>query len=205
MTSNYSATANLHNSQIITAPAKPFPACCAFTSHSLATASKSGNSSASRAQVLLYRNDLVVPLVFLITPRHGPHKKHPISKNNSIVARRFVAPGTCLPSRCPEMALEYPPMSRSLHTKGSIRYIINVPPSQTFIYFYINWDFYSFFSTFRQTPISYINQAISESFLASYATIQHYTLWSAYWQLSKRTYRGLRTQRNKGKVIPELN
>jgi hypothetical protein len=38
-TSNYSATANLHNSQITSAPAKPFPACCVFTSRSLVTAS----------------------------------------------------------------------------------------------------------------------------------------------------------------------
>jgi hypothetical protein len=37
---------------ITTAPAKPFPACCVFTSRSLATASISGNTSASRAQVL---------------------------------------------------------------------------------------------------------------------------------------------------------
>jgi hypothetical protein len=44
-TSHYSATANLHNSQITTAPAKPFPVCYVFTSRSLATASNSGNSS----------------------------------------------------------------------------------------------------------------------------------------------------------------
>jgi hypothetical protein len=30
ITSNYSATANLHNSQVTTAPTKPFPACCVF-------------------------------------------------------------------------------------------------------------------------------------------------------------------------------
>jgi hypothetical protein len=46
-TSNYSAADNLHNSQTTTAHAKPFPACCVFTSRSLATASNSGNSSAS--------------------------------------------------------------------------------------------------------------------------------------------------------------
>jgi hypothetical protein len=51
-TSNYSATANLHNSQITTAPAKPFLSCCVFISRSLTTASNSGDSSASRAQVL---------------------------------------------------------------------------------------------------------------------------------------------------------
>jgi hypothetical protein len=47
---------NLHNSPITTAPAKPFPACCVFTSRSLATASNSVDSSASRAQVLSSRS-----------------------------------------------------------------------------------------------------------------------------------------------------
>jgi hypothetical protein len=37
---------------ISTAPAKPFLACRVFTSRSLATASNSGDSSASRAEVL---------------------------------------------------------------------------------------------------------------------------------------------------------
>jgi hypothetical protein len=49
--SNYSATVSLHNSQI-TAPTKPLPACYVLTSRSLATASNSENSSASRAQIL---------------------------------------------------------------------------------------------------------------------------------------------------------
>jgi hypothetical protein len=48
-TSNYSAVANLHNSQLTTAHAKSFSACYVFTSRSLATASNSGDSSASRA------------------------------------------------------------------------------------------------------------------------------------------------------------
>jgi hypothetical protein len=51
-TSNYSATINLRNSQLTTATTKPFPACCVFTSCSLVKASNSGDSSASRAQVL---------------------------------------------------------------------------------------------------------------------------------------------------------
>jgi hypothetical protein len=50
-TSNYSIIANLHILQITTAPAKPFPVCFVI-SHSLATASNSGDSSASCAQVL---------------------------------------------------------------------------------------------------------------------------------------------------------
>jgi hypothetical protein len=51
-TSNYRATANFHSSQITTAPAKPFPAFCVFTSRPLLTASNTGDSSASSAQVL---------------------------------------------------------------------------------------------------------------------------------------------------------
>jgi hypothetical protein len=51
-TGNYSTTANLHTLQFTTAPAKPFPACCVLTSHSLATASNSGYSSAFHAQDL---------------------------------------------------------------------------------------------------------------------------------------------------------
>jgi hypothetical protein len=41
-----------HNSQITTAPSKSLPACCVFTSHSRATVSNTGNSSAPRTQVL---------------------------------------------------------------------------------------------------------------------------------------------------------
>jgi hypothetical protein len=49
--SNYSATANLHNSQVTKAVAKPFSSCCAF-SRFLAMTSNNGGSSASRAKVL---------------------------------------------------------------------------------------------------------------------------------------------------------
>jgi hypothetical protein len=48
-TSNYSATGNLHNLQITTAPDKQFPACCVFTRLSLRTASNTGEFSASLA------------------------------------------------------------------------------------------------------------------------------------------------------------
>jgi hypothetical protein len=50
--SNYSTTANLHNSQITTAPAKLFPPCRVFDSRSLAMASNSGDSLASCAHVI---------------------------------------------------------------------------------------------------------------------------------------------------------
>jgi hypothetical protein len=42
-TSTYNTIADFHTSQTTTAPAKPFPACCVFISHSLATAANSGN------------------------------------------------------------------------------------------------------------------------------------------------------------------
>jgi hypothetical protein len=64
-TSNYSPTANLHSSHTITAPAKSFPACCVFTSRSLATVSNSWDSPASHSQVLYsqtpVQNRLVCP------------------------------------------------------------------------------------------------------------------------------------------------
>jgi hypothetical protein len=57
ITSNYSAIADLHSSNITTAPAKPFRACCVFTSRSLTTASITADSS-SRAQVAFSQNSL---------------------------------------------------------------------------------------------------------------------------------------------------
>jgi hypothetical protein len=110
ITSNYRATANLHNSQITTAPAKRFPDCCAFTSRSLATAFKSGDSSTSRAQILSSQpsaqnsTELTAPTVLVITSRHGQHRKH----SSSIVAFVSVAAGTCLPNCCPEMGCATP-------------------------------------------------------------------------------------------------
>jgi hypothetical protein len=125
-TSNYSAIDDLDNSQITAAPAKHFPACCVFISRFLATASKSGDSSASRTQVLLSQppvqillncelnysaissqpplqssTELVALILFFITPRRGPHRQHPVSP----VAYVTVAAGTCLLSRCPGTGL----------------------------------------------------------------------------------------------------
>jgi hypothetical protein len=45
--SNYSPTADLHNTQITTEPAKRFAACCVFLSFFLVAASNSGDSLAS--------------------------------------------------------------------------------------------------------------------------------------------------------------
>jgi hypothetical protein len=51
-TGNYSAVANPQTLQIARMPAKPFQACCVFINRPLAAASNSGDSSASRSQVL---------------------------------------------------------------------------------------------------------------------------------------------------------
>jgi hypothetical protein len=58
-TSNYNAVANLHNSQITTAHAKIFPACCVFTSRSLTMASNIGDSSASDTRVTAARAEFL--------------------------------------------------------------------------------------------------------------------------------------------------
>jgi hypothetical protein len=52
-TNDYSATANPHTLQITAMPTKSFPVCYVFINHSLATASNSGDSSASVLTSLL--------------------------------------------------------------------------------------------------------------------------------------------------------
>jgi hypothetical protein len=100
-TSNYSATANLHNSQITTAPAKTFPACCVFTGRFLTPASNSGDSSASGLRSSLH--SLPCRTQFsdrsgssLITFRHGPHRKH--SSIFACLLRALLRTDRCPPS-----------------------------------------------------------------------------------------------------------
>jgi hypothetical protein len=65
-------------------PLSHFPACCVFNSRSLTTASNSGDSSASHAQVLpsppscrtQLSTELVAPTVIFLTPRRGPRRQH---------------------------------------------------------------------------------------------------------------------------------
>jgi hypothetical protein len=83
-TSTYNTIADFHASQITTTPTNPFPTCYVFTSHSLAMASNSGDSSASHAQVLLTQ---------------------PPMQNSCQLSCVTVAAGTCLPSCSPEMGL----------------------------------------------------------------------------------------------------
>jgi hypothetical protein len=101
-TSDYSATAYQHTLQIITAHAKP-QSFIAFASRCLVTALNNGDSS---ALLLLLATELIAPTV-LVMFLHGPHRKHLVSKNNSIFAFVFFAAETCLPSRCPETVAVY--------------------------------------------------------------------------------------------------
>jgi hypothetical protein len=136
-----------------------FPACCVI-SLSLATASNNRHSSTSRSQVLSCNRrpfrtlvncqlvysamssqpplqsstELVSPVIFIITPRRGPHRKRPVSNCKSIIACIFVSAGTCLPSPCSETAVclcayciatAVPVfVSRTLPSKRSIRHNI---------------------------------------------------------------------------------
>jgi hypothetical protein len=127
-TSNYSAIANLYTFQIITAPTKPFPACCVFMSRSLATASNNGNSSASRAQVLSsqppVRNSCLTSLLLtysvnwqLCRPNYlqdnsSAQTTQTVSSSHSIVVESY------LPCRCLTMATVLLLVSRVLPSNG---------------------------------------------------------------------------------------
>jgi hypothetical protein len=128
-TSNCSTTANLHTLQTTTAVGKPLPTWSVFPSLSLATASNSGDPSASRAQVLssqppvqtstLYGQLIGSPqLPSLCTDR----RENIVSNINCIVVCVFVATGTCLPIRCIETCCLTPLYIRLLHGNGCTRY-----------------------------------------------------------------------------------
>jgi hypothetical protein len=76
----------IHNSQITTAHAKPFPACCVFTVgslqlHALKSSLNCGSLiTASFPHRLLYRTAFVAPIFFFVTPWHGPSRKHLFQK-----------------------------------------------------------------------------------------------------------------------------
>jgi hypothetical protein len=80
-TSNYSAVANLHMSQIIRAPAKYFSA-CVFTVEILQLpALKSPLNVGSLPNAFFLhrlpcRTDLIARITFLVTPWDGPCRKH---------------------------------------------------------------------------------------------------------------------------------
>jgi hypothetical protein len=85
------------------------------------------------------RNWLNWPGPLLIIFRQRPHRKH----GSSIVVFMSVAAGTCLQSCCPEMALVYPSMPRSLHSNGSymLQYYISIPYKNKFLQFKFIHDY----------------------------------------------------------------
>jgi hypothetical protein len=113
--SNYGAMADLHNSQITTATAKRFPACCVFTSLYLATASNSRDSSISRLYILSSHPsvqdsaELTLSLDYSILAQTTQKTLafHCFGSTVSLPRIRRLATGMCLPSRCPEMAPAY--------------------------------------------------------------------------------------------------
>jgi hypothetical protein len=106
--SNYRAITNLHTLQFTTAHTKSFPACYVITSCSLVRVSNCGDPSASVLKAslnggslptysflhrFLYRTDLVAPVVFLISPWHGPHRQHcSVSYANRFRGNMFTEP-----------------------------------------------------------------------------------------------------------------
>jgi hypothetical protein len=117
--STYNAITDFHTSQITTAPAKPFPPCCIFASHSLATVPNSGDSSASRSQALLSQplvqnffncqlnysaissqpplqssTEVVAPILIFITPRGVTRRQQPVSPVACVTACRCPEPFT---------------------------------------------------------------------------------------------------------------
>jgi hypothetical protein len=126
----YGATANLHNSQITTAHAKPFRVCCVFTSRSLATASNSRDSSASCVQVYL-RSHPCRTLIHCQLTRCPIPLLYNSSARTALTAPRFPR---CMGNRCRRNVFTEPlsrkgcditPISRSLHSYGYTRYNIH--------------------------------------------------------------------------------
>jgi hypothetical protein len=121
--SNYSATANLHNSQITTASAKPFPVCCVFNSRSLVTVPNSGDFF-SFTRWSPFFTDSCTELSSNLVPAYNISAQNNTENTAILLLHSCVAAGTCLPRRCPETALVYPPIPRSLHSNGSTLYNI---------------------------------------------------------------------------------
>jgi hypothetical protein len=114
-TRNY-AIANPHTLQITRSHAKSSQS--AFTSRFLVTDLNNRDSSASALTSLLSGEypttelTLTLSLDYNISSRTEYKTPPPLLRVDSM----------CLPSRCPETCLVYPPISRSLHSNGSTRY-----------------------------------------------------------------------------------
>jgi hypothetical protein len=90
--------------------------------------SNSGDSSASHDEVLSsqtpIQNWLHHPNCLSYNSSTQTTQKHPIFNSTSVVAQKFVAAGTCLPSCCLETSLVYSPLSWSWHSNSSKYYNI---------------------------------------------------------------------------------
>jgi hypothetical protein len=163
--STYSATADLHNTPITTAPAKPFPACCVFTNRSLTTASTieilqlhalrlSSQPPMQNSRELTYcvissqpplqsSTELVAPVLFFVTPRRGPCRQHPFSNSSCTVEYVFVSAGVCLPSRCSETVwYNRPSHDRCIAT--AILATIHISPSALSFFFKCKYSLHHF-------------------------------------------------------------
>jgi hypothetical protein len=134
-----SAIANPRNLQIITAPAKPFSDLLCLYHPFLATATNSGDSSPSRAQVVSSQppvqnsalnwltTNLVAPSFFLCTDR----VENTFSSSNSIVAE------ACLPCRCTETGCITPLFIRHfIATAVHATVSLSLPPGRAYCNYY---------------------------------------------------------------------
>jgi hypothetical protein len=130
-TSNYSPIANLHHLQITTAPSKIFHPLVSSPAvhwqrlltveilHALKSSLNRGfHSTAAFPHRLHYRTDSVATIVFLITPLHGPSRKHRFQQYLCFCMRAVVA-GMCLPSRCLETNVVLEPFASNVCFCGS--------------------------------------------------------------------------------------
>jgi hypothetical protein len=123
-TNNYSATANLHNSQITTSPLRLFQLDVSSPAvpwqRFLIVEILRLHELKSSLHKLQYRPDWVAHIVFKITRRYGPRRNTPFPTVPLSLRVDIVAAGTCLPSRCLEKCLVYSRISRSSHSSGQI-------------------------------------------------------------------------------------
>jgi hypothetical protein len=122
-TSNYTATSNLHNSQNTKEQLSPLPA---FPSQQFRRV-KILQLHALKSSVLKLPcrtgNWLGSPSCLQDNSLARTSQKHRLFNSTSIIVRRFVVLGTCLPSCYLESVLAYLPIMRLFHGNGLTHYI----------------------------------------------------------------------------------